>query len=66
MPLVMAQPLSRVANDLKQVVKMYANMIKSFALSLQVCKMNQKQITQEETFQMEENQFVCIFHISKC
>lgn len=61
----MAQTHSRAANDLKQAVNLHANMIKSFALNLQVCKMNQKQITQEETLQIEENQSVCIFLLSK-
>lgn len=64
-PLVMAQTLSRAANDLKQAVNLHANMTKSFVLNLQVCKMNQKQITQEEMLQIEKNQSVCILPLSK-
>lgn len=61
MPLVMAQTFSRAANDLKQAVNLRANMIRSFALNLQVCKMNQKQITQEETLLTQGSQSLCVY-----
>lgn len=61
----MAQTLSRAANDLKQAGNLHANVIKSFALNLQVRKINYIQITQEETLQIEENHSVCIVSLSK-
>lgn len=60
MPLVTAQTLSRAANDPEQAVNLRANMIRSFALNLKVCKMNQKQITQEETLQTQGSWSVCV------
>lgn len=61
----MAQTHSRAANDLKQAVNLHANVMKSFALNLQVCKINYIQITQEETLQIEENHSVCVVSLSK-